>query len=184
MNKISKYLSFATLTSILALGLILPAKSYADGSACKGNQELHLGDIHNEGNKGSNTESSSGSESITGKVVTVEIASDDRSRSFGLMFRNALGSDCGMLFVFPNSRYRTFTMRNTLIPLDIAFIDGDGKIKEIFTMQPGVDRYPSRVQAKYVLEVNSGWFSANGIVVDNVIQIKQNDEMKPLESID
>jgi len=111
----------------------------------------------------------------------VQLAIDERTRRYGLMFRAKLGKDCGMLFIFKQSRTRVFTMRNVVIPLDIAFIDSDGRIAEIFAMEPGVDRYPSKVSAQYALEMNKGWFAANNIAVGDVITIATSNA--PLLSV-
>lgn len=120
---------------------------------------------------------------IAEKPVTVEIALDERSRRYGLMFRSKLGDNCGMLFVFENNGVRTFTMRNTLIPLDIAFIDENGVIAEILTMQPGVARYPSAVQSRYALEVNEGWFETNNLAVGSTVNFIKDEELLPLSSV-
>jgi len=122
--------------------------------------------------------------SIDTQIAQVELAIKERDRRYGLMFRSSMGENCGMLFVFGDSRPRIFTMRNTLIPLDIAFIDDEGRIAEILTMEPGGDRYPSSVSARYALEMNKGWFSANNISVDTLIAISgKSGEKVSLKSI-
>jgi len=108
---------------------------------------------------------------INDKNAYIQLAVDERTRRYGLMFRASMGENCGMLFVFDSTRPRVFTMRNTLIPLDIAFIDEAGRIAEILSMEPGGDRYPSTVPARYALEMNKGWFESNKIGVDDVISI-------------
>lgn len=116
----------------------------------------------------------------------VQLAIDERTRRYGLMFRAKLGKDCGMLFIFKHSRTRVFTMRNVVIPLDIAFIDSKGRIAEIFTMEPGVDRYPSKVAAQYALEMNEGWFAGNNVTVGDIITVTQGDATQgntPLTSV-
>jgi len=100
------------------------------------------------------------------------------------MFRKSLGKDCGMLFVFAHSRQRVFTMRNVLIPLDIAFLDESGIVKEVFTMQPGVARYPTKVKARYALEMNGGWFARNNITTGSELMILKADERLPLTTLD
>jgi len=114
--------------------------------------------------------------------IVVELAIKERKRRQGLMFRAELGQRCGMLFVFDNYRRRTFTMQNTLIPLDIAFIDTDGKIVEIFSMEPGGQYYPSSVEAQYALEMNKGWFANNDVAVDDMIVISAENE-QPLTTL-
>lgn len=95
----------------------------------------------------------------------IEIADSESERERGLMFRYALPGDNGMLFVFENERKLSFWMKNTFIPLDIAYVSAQGIINEIYRMEP-VDYsiiYPSKQPAKYALEVNAGWFKKNGI---------------------
>jgi len=96
-----------------------------------------------------------------------EIADNDAMREKGLMFRKHLKENHGMIFVFNNSQYLNFWMKNTYIPLDIAYIDARGIIKEIYFMEP-LDvsvTYPSTYKVKYALEVNKGWFEKNNITI-------------------
>ena len=105
--------------------------------------------------------------------INVEIADNDKSRNRGLMFRDELPSENGMLFVFPDSRKRAFWMKNTYIPLDIAYIDSRGIINEIYTMKP-LDYsiiYNSIKPARYALEVNAGWFRKNNISPGSKIEL-------------
>lgn len=95
----------------------------------------------------------------------VEIADDDRSRHRGLMFREILEDNKGMLFVFDESRRHSFWMKNTLIPLDIIWISEDKKVTDIQTLQPCkteiCESYQPETNAKYVLEVGAGKFRGN-----------------------
>jgi uncharacterized membrane protein (UPF0127 family) len=104
-----------------------------------------------------------------GKEISlqVEIADTDVKRSQGLMYRRKLDANSGMLFVFPQDQYMNFWMKNTHIPLSIAFIDNQGKISEILHMKPLDDSiiYSSKSKARYALEVNLGWFNKNSINV-------------------
>ena len=98
--------------------------------------------------------------------VRAEIADEVPEQVTGLMERTALAEDAGMLFVFPGERPRSFTMKNTLIPLSIAYIDGDGLIFDIQDMQPlDESSYPSAAPAQYALEVNQGFFEERGVQV-------------------
>ncbi|MFK8079957.1 MAG: DUF192 domain-containing protein [Granulosicoccus sp.] len=107
---------------------------------------------------------------INGKVLTAEIASTAQQRYMGLSFRTSLAKDEGMLFVFPEEQALTFTMRNTLIPLSIAFISKDLVINEIHHMDVGPEQYfPAKKQAQFALEVDQGWFAANDIAVGDQI---------------
>lgn len=107
------------------------------------------------------------------KTVTVEIADTDETRNKGLMFRKELARNAGMLFVFSDSRKRSFWMKNTYIPLDIAYIDDGGIINEIYTMKP-LDYsiiYNSIKPARFALEVNAGWFKDNNISAGSKIEL-------------
>lgn len=116
--------------------------------------------------------------SIPARAVDVrtELARDPYTWSKGLMFRESLDRNTGMLFVFPDSAKRSFWMKNTLIPLDILFIDAD---KKIVTIHAGVmpcttlscPRYTSTMSARYVLEVNAGFVEQYGIHEGDAVEI-------------
>lgn len=97
--------------------------------------------------------------------LDVEIAASERDRQKGLMYRTSLPHNSGMLFVFEKEKRLSFWMKNTYIPLDIAFIDSHGVIKDIYQMRP-LDTsvfYNSSTEVRYALEVNQWWFEKNGI---------------------
>ena len=97
--------------------------------------------------------------------VSVERANTESLRQKGLMFRSDLEENRGMLFIFPDEDYRTFWMKNTCIPLSIAYINRRGVITQILDMKP-LDTsivYPSHEPVQFALEVPVGWFSRNGI---------------------
>lgn len=101
---------------------------------------------------------------VGGTAVTVEIADDPETRSRGLMNRDSLPEDHGMLFVYPEEQILSFWMRNTRIPLDIAFIDRNGFILEIRQMEPHDDAsHASKQPAMYALELRLGWFEDHGV---------------------
>ncbi|ASJ71435.1 DUF192 domain-containing protein [Granulosicoccus antarcticus] len=101
---------------------------------------------------------------IDGKPLKTEIAATSQQRYMGLSFRPSMADDAGMLFVYDAERPLTFTMRNTLIPLSIAFISADLVINEIHDMDVGPNQlFDSRNIAMFALEVNQGWFEQNGI---------------------
>jgi len=105
---------------------------------------------------------------ISSHVLSVEVANTQRSRARGLMFRKSLDENSGMLFVFPKSAYYGMWMKNTLIPLSVAFIDEEGFIINIADMQPNsLFAYYSADLAKYALEMNMGWFARNRIHAGN-----------------
>ena len=96
--------------------------------------------------------------------IQAEIASTPQSRSQGLMQRTYLCADCGMLFVFPQPGRYAFWMKNTPLPLSIAFIAADGTILNIEEMQPNTtENHVAQGDALYALEMNSGWFSQSGV---------------------
>ncbi len=101
---------------------------------------------------------------VGGVPISVEIADTRELREVGLMNRDELPDDYGMLFVYPDERIRSFWMRNTRIPLDIAFIDGNGSIVNIEKMQPQTDENTiSAGPVMYALEMNLDWFSSNDV---------------------
>ncbi|MDQ7797944.1 MAG: DUF192 domain-containing protein [Candidatus Edwardsbacteria bacterium] len=98
-------------------------------------------------------------------VLWAEVADNPRSREQGLMFRKTMPGDEGMLFIFEYPQMQSFWMRNTFLPLDIAFISEQGVIINILTMKPLDEgpRYRSLAPALYVIEANAGWFGQNGV---------------------
>ena len=96
--------------------------------------------------------------------LKVETASDEKSIEKGLMFRNELEPDSGMLFVFPEAAQRSFWMKNTNIPLSIAYVGEDNEILNIEDMTPhDTNGVNSQGRAKCAIETNRGWFKSNGI---------------------
>ena len=110
---------------------------------------------------------------VAGRTVTVELASTPAQRSRGLMHRPSLPADQGMLFLFPDTRPRTFWMRDTLIGLDIIFLAEDGTVINIEEASPGVERpgFSSRRPARFVLELNRGWSREAGLLPGQVIVV-------------
>ncbi len=108
---------------------------------------------------------------VAGIEIRVEIAADADERQQGLMFRESLEENQGMLFVYPEQRTLGFWMKNTLIPLDIAYIDREGRIVDIQQMEPQTtETHNSAAPAMYALEMNQGWFEANGIRVGDLVE--------------
>jgi uncharacterized membrane protein (UPF0127 family) len=96
--------------------------------------------------------------------LKVELAVSDPQRSRGLMFREKLGKDDGMLFVFDELAYHSMWMKNTLIPLSVAFLADDGTILNILDMAPQtLDSHSAAGPARYAIETNKGWFAAKKI---------------------
>ncbi len=105
-------------------------------------------------------------------AVEVELALTPKERATGLMNRRTLGADQGMLFVFRHQRNLSFWMHNTLIPLDMVFIDSAGTIVGIVENAAPLTETPRQVDrpSRYVLEVNGGWSAEHGVAVgDHVL---------------
>lgn len=101
---------------------------------------------------------------IKGHKLVAEIAATDATRTTGLMNRFSLQPDHGMLFVFSEPQPLAFWMKNTYVPLSIAFIGADGRIVNIDDMAPRTENtHPSRGLALYALEMKKGWFAERGI---------------------
>ena len=96
--------------------------------------------------------------------LVAEVASTPGQREIGLMHRFSLATDHGMVFVFPGSEPLGFWMRNTFIPLSIAYLDANGVILNIEDMAPQDDStHWSRGPAQYAIEMRKGWFAERGI---------------------
>jgi uncharacterized protein len=97
-------------------------------------------------------------------VIRAEVAADNETRMRGLMFRKSLGPNQGMLFVFDETTRHCMWMKNTLIPLSVAFIDKDGVIANIADMKPHDESTHCAVKdVPYALEMDKGWFTAKGL---------------------
>lgn len=104
-------------------------------------------------------------------VIQAEVAATPQSRSIGLMLRKAMPAGAGMLFLFDGSATHCMWMKNTLLPLSVAFIDERGRIVNIADMQPldETSHCASR-PARFALEMNQGWFKKRGIAAGTVVQ--------------
>jgi hypothetical protein len=98
-------------------------------------------------------------------TVLVEVASGEEQRNVGLMFRTVMPENEGMLFVFERDGIYPFWMRNTELPLSIAFIESSGRIADIQDMAPHdeTSRHAPQVPVRYALEMNQGWFLRHGV---------------------
>ena len=140
--KLYKYLSAALL--VVSLGVVcLPSSGTAQV-----NKDLPLVEL-----------------TINKSKLKAEVAADGATRSVGLMNRFSLRPDYGMLFVFARSEPLGFWMKNTFVPLSIAYIDSKGVIVNIVDMKPHDESpHPSAGPAMFALEMKQGWFKAQGIV--------------------
>jgi len=108
------------------------------------------------------------------KEIWAEVAKTPEGRNRGLMGRKHLGKDEGMLFIFETEGYHSFWMKDTLIPLSIAFIDKDGRIVWIADMKPlTLDSHVPPKPILYGLEMNKGWFSSHGLKVGDVVRFSK-----------
>jgi uncharacterized membrane protein (UPF0127 family) len=108
---------------------------------------------------------------IRDQKLLVEVASTPDTRATGLMHRFSLRPDHGMLFVFEAPQPLAFYMRNTYIPLSIAFVDARGRIINIEDMRPKDEStHWSKGMAQYAIEMRQGWFAAKGIAAGDVVE--------------
>jgi uncharacterized membrane protein (UPF0127 family) len=105
----------------------------------------------------------------------LEVAGSDNEQELGLMYRDPLPTDHGMIFIFPDEQERSFWMRNTKIPLDIIYADRDGKIVAIKPMKPfDLSSVTSEKPAMYAIEVNGGAAATTGLKVGDTIRIPRD----------
>ena len=110
--------------------------------------------------------------------LDLEIPSTPEAFSAGLMFRESLGKDSGMLFIFKEAGEKSFHMTNTTIPLDIAFINEDGIIESIKELKPLDETHIfSDAKVLYAIEVNRGWFTENNVQVGDKVLESLKDEL-------
>lgn len=108
---------------------------------------------------------------VGGQNVRADVAHTDATRQVGLMFRKKMGPLEGMLFVFPEVGYHAMWMKNTLIPLSVAYMNERGVILSIHEMQALSEvSHQSAGPARYALEMNAGWFGTNKISVGDTIK--------------
>ena len=101
--------------------------------------------------------------------IQAEVAITPGEQARGLMYRRELGKNEGMLFVYPQKKIMSFWMKNTFIPLTIAFIDDDGVIIQLTDMAPqNLTSHRSKRSVRYALEMNQGWFEDTGVGVGDI----------------
>lgn len=104
-------------------------------------------------------------------VLFVEVADEIDERQTGLMNRDSLPEDAGMLFVYEEDTTTGFFMRDTTIPLSIAFVTAGGSVIDIQDMEPLSEEVHSSLEYRYAVEVNQGWFGENGVRVGDLVQL-------------
>jgi uncharacterized protein len=109
---------------------------------------------------------------VNEKKIKAEVARTEDEKSRGLMFRERLEPDEGMLFIYEREEFLSFWMKNTPLPLSIAFLDRNGRIVDLQDMEPFNLRTHTSVRpAKYALEMNRKWFQKNGVKLGDVIRM-------------
>ena len=113
---------------------------------------------------------------LQGEWFSVELATNDKERSMGLMFREEMADNHGMLFIFPTENWRSFWMKNTRIPLDIFYFDEELKLVSVSENTPPCrtercPSYPSKGPARYVLELNAGKAQQLGVKPGDVLEL-------------
>ena len=109
---------------------------------------------------------------VGSQPFVLEIAATDKTRQHGLMHRQSMPQDHGMLFVFADEQPLSFWMKNTLIPLDIVYLDRGGKVVSISQMKPLDETgIPSQFPAKYAIELNQGTAARVGVKVGDVLNV-------------
>ena len=104
-------------------------------------------------------------------VLQVQVAQTPEQQQIGLMFRKTMSTNEGMLFIFDEPRQQCFWMKNTLLPLSVAFIDDSGTVANIDDMKPQtLDSHCSTKPVRFVLEMNVGWFDKRGIKAGSKFQ--------------
>ena len=110
--------------------------------------------------------------SIGSLFSKIEVVSNSQERKLGLMYRENLPYDNAMFFIWEYKKRQCMWMRNTYIPLNVAYLDSSGKILEIYDMVPLSDESVcSKKRVRYALEVNLNWFEDNNILVGDVLDI-------------
>lgn len=119
---------------------------------------------------------------------TAYVADDEAKRERGLMFVENMAENVGMLFIFEEQRPLGFWMKNTLIPLQIGFLDRKGKVVDIQEMTPAkssmareVPTYHSKADAQFALEMNTGWFTRHKVKIGDTLRLTGKADSKLLQ---
>ena len=112
--------------------------------------------------------------------IDAQLATTSEQHATGLMFRTEMPQQEGMLFVFERPTQQCFWMKNTLIPLAVAFVADDGTIVNLDEMKAQtLNAHCSEKPVRYVLEMNTGWFSKKGLKAGNKLQGQPFDSAQP-----
>ena len=103
--------------------------------------------------------------------IEAEVAHTAQARQVGLMMRKTMAPQHGMVFVFEHDATHCMWMKNTFLPLSVAFVDAQGKVINLEDMQPQTeDNHCAAAPARFALEMNLGWFSARGIKAGDILR--------------
>ena len=153
--------------AVVTIVLILAAVYYFGGFHTRrteyGGTRAHYSSVYNFTKNGELTFTSAKGEFLA--KIDIEIAETEAKREQGLMYRNSMEENQGMLFIFEKDEYQSFWMKNTVIPLDMIFVNSHFKIVTIRKNAHPFDlsSYSSTAPAKYVIEVNAGFCDKYGI---------------------
>ena len=144
-------------TTLLSIVVLASSSTFADATALpEGKPQTGLATINLK---------------VGSQNVRADVAYTEAAREVGLMFRPKMGMQDGMLFVFPEIAYHAMWMRNTLIPLSVAYMNDRGVIVSIHEMQALSEAvHQAAGPARYALEMNAGWFRSNKINVGDTIK--------------
>ncbi len=118
---------------------------------------------------------------VAGIELEIEVAATPEEQILGLMYRNTLEDNDGMLFIFPCEKQLSFWMKDTYIPLSIAFIKANGRIVQIESMKPySLDTHLSKEKVKYALEMKEGWFKVHNVRVGDEVKIPLTADSKEI----
>lgn len=168
----SKFIFQLVILSVLSLGILQSCGNEETGETKTASKPLPGTTFEHEGNL--TFKSAEKDSSI--RAIQIEIAETEATITQGLMNRSSMDFDKGMLFIFDDNVERSFWMKNTIISLDIIFIDINNKIvaiKERTTPYSEAQVTSNNIPAKYVLEVNAGFVSKYGIKVGNEISFER-----------
>jgi uncharacterized membrane protein (UPF0127 family) len=116
---------------------------------------------------------------VGGKTFTLEVADTDATRQYGLMRRDSMPADHGMIFVFAREQELGFWMKNTRIPLDIVYVNADGKVVSVKQMKPyDLTPVPSGGPAQYAIELNKGAAEGAGVKAGMVLKLPEGLKAK------
>lgn len=147
-HPVNKFGDFSFASRALLLAILLAAATFTCPAQTQAQPELPITKL-----------------AVGGKSIRAEIADEEHERATGLMFRKELADDAGMLFIMPQTGPVAFWMRNTEVPLTIAYIAPNGAIMELHDLEPHNERpVPSSFpHIAYALEMPRGWFTKNNI---------------------